>query len=123
MIARIWQGAVPEARGDAYFEYLRETGLEEYGSTEGNRGVVVLRRNRAGRAEFLLLSLWKSSEAIRRFAGPEMERAVYYPRDKDFLLELSPGVDHYGVEFDSRRASSRPGRRGGRPRTSRRRTR
>lgn len=123
MIARIWQGAVAEARDDAYLQYLKETGLEEYGSTEGNRVVVVLRRNRAGRAEFLLLSLWESHEAIRRFAGPDMERAVYYPRDKDFLTELSPGVDHYDVLFDSRRASRRPGRSGGRPGTSRRRTR
>lgn len=123
MIARIWQGAVAEAKGDAYLEYLNETGLRAYASTRGNRGVIVLRRNVRGTAEFLLLTLWESFEAIRRFAGPDMERAVYYSRHKDFLLELSPGVDHYDVLFDSRRASRRAGRRGGRPGTSRRRTR
>ena len=97
MIARIWQGAVTEAKGDAYLEYLNETGLKAYASTPGNRGVVVLRRNVRGTTEFLLLTLWESYDAIRAFAGPDIERAVYYPRDKDFLLDLSPGVDHYEV--------------------------
>ena len=34
---------------------------------------------------------------IRRFAGDEMEKARYYPDDKDFLLEMEPYVTHYEV--------------------------
>jgi len=97
MIARLWRGAVPEARADEYQKYLESTGLKEYGSTRGNRGVYVLRRIDRGRAEFLLVSLWESMEAIRRFAGADVEKAVYYPKDKEFLLELEPKVVHYEV--------------------------
>jgi hypothetical protein len=43
-----------------------------------------------------LLTLWESEEAIERFAGPEIERARYYPEDEEFLLELEPTVTHYG---------------------------
>jgi hypothetical protein len=34
---------------------------------------------------------------IGRLAGPDPERAVYYPEDDDFLLEKEPNVTHYEV--------------------------
>lgn len=45
MIARIWHGIVPKEKSDAYLEYLRKTGIPDYQSTEGNKGVYVLRRD------------------------------------------------------------------------------
>jgi heme-degrading monooxygenase HmoA len=56
-----------------------------------------LRRTHEGNTEFLLISYWDSYEAIRAFAGDDLERAVYYPRDQEFLLELEPKVTHYEV--------------------------
>jgi len=79
------------------FEYLQRTGLKDYASIPGNRGVWVLRRVYEGEAEFTLISLWDSWDAIKAFAGPEYEKAVYYPKDKKFLLELDPNVTHYEV--------------------------
>ncbi len=78
-------------------EYLEESGLKAYRSTPGNRGVYVLRRVEGGKADFVLISLWESMDAVRKFAGPDVERAVYYPRDRDFLLEFEPKVAHYEV--------------------------
>lgn len=97
MIARIWRGVTPETKADAYLEYLHATGLKEYRSTPGNRGVTVLRRLANGRAEFVLISLWESMDAIRAFAGDDVEQAVYYPDDTQYLLELEPRVTHYEV--------------------------
>lgn len=97
MIARIWHGETREADGEAYLDYIRETGLKDLRATAGNRGVYILRRTDGGRAEFLLISLWESLEAIRQFAGDNVEKAVYYPKDPDFLLELEPDVTHYEV--------------------------
>lgn len=37
----------------------------------------------------------RSMGAIAKFAGDEPERAVYYPEDTDFLLELEPMVTHF----------------------------
>ncbi len=81
MIARLWHGAVPAAKADEYMRYLERTGLPDYRATPGNRGVYVLRRAEEGVAHFLLVSLWESREAIRAFAGDDMERARYYPED------------------------------------------
>jgi heme-degrading monooxygenase HmoA len=97
MIARIWRGFTRESDKDTYFEYLQKTGLKEYASIPGNRGVQVLRRVQNGKAEFTLISLWESWDAIKAFAGSDFEKAVYYPEDKKFLLELEPHVTHYEV--------------------------
>ncbi len=97
MIARVWSGRTPESKADHYHSYLKKIGVKVYRSTKGNRGVYVLRRTIDGNAEFTLISLWDSMEAIRRFAGPDVDQAVYYPEDKDFLLELEPKVSHFQV--------------------------
>lgn len=96
-IARLWYGAVPAAKGDAYAAYLEKTGVKDCHATPGNRGVQVLRRTAGGEAHFLFISFWESREAIRSFAGADVERARYYPADRDYLLELEPTVTHYEV--------------------------
>jgi heme-degrading monooxygenase HmoA len=97
MIARTWHGVVPEQKADSYFEYLQRTGIPDYRSTQGNLGVYVLRRVKDGYAHFLLITLWDSWEAIRVFAGEDVEQARYYPEDEQYLIELEPLVTHYEV--------------------------
>lgn len=97
MIARIWRGVTPAEMADRYAEYLLETGLQGYRAVSGNRGVQVLRRTDNGKTEFLLISFWESFDAIRAFAGDDLDQAVYYPKDKEFLLDMEPRVVHYEV--------------------------
>lgn len=97
MIARIWHGAVAADRSDEYLEYLERTGLPDSQKTEGNQGVYVLRRVEGNQAHFLFVSLWESLDSIRKFAGSDIDRARYYPEDKEFLVELEPNVTHYEV--------------------------
>jgi heme-degrading monooxygenase HmoA len=97
VIARIWRGTTLQSKADSYMRYLERTGLKEYRSTKGNRGVTVLRRIKDGKAEFILISYWDSMEAIKSFAGPDTEKPVYYPEDKDYLIERESKVSHYHV--------------------------
>jgi len=97
MIARIWHGITLPTKANEYFDYLKKTGLADYATTEGNRGVYLLRRIEGDRAHFLTLTFWESEEAIKAFAGADIEKARYYPEDKDFLLEFEPTVTHYEV--------------------------
>lgn len=97
MIARTWHGMVPAEKAEAYHAYLLRTGYPDYRATEGNRGVYILRRAEGDVAHFLILSLWDSYDAIRKFAGDDVDRARYYPEDEEFLLELEPKVTHYEV--------------------------
>jgi heme-degrading monooxygenase HmoA len=97
VIARIWRGATREADAKAYVEYLRSTGLKAYRETPGNQGAWVLWRVADGRAEFLTLSFWESTEAIMGFAGADIERAVFYPKDDRYLVERDTTVRHFQV--------------------------
>jgi heme-degrading monooxygenase HmoA len=97
MIARTWHGVVPESKSAEYLEYMNKTGIPDYQSSEGNRGVFVLRRSEEGKTHYLLLSLWDSIESIAKFAGEDLDKARYYPQDKDYLLELEEYVTHYEV--------------------------
>jgi heme-degrading monooxygenase HmoA len=100
MIARIWRGTTLESKADEYLQYLMATGLSDYQKTAGNKEVQILRRVRDGRAEFILVSFWESLDAIRNFAGENIERARYYPEDEQYLLAFEPEVEHYEVVFD-----------------------
>ncbi len=101
MIARTWRGSTKAEDAEAYLSYLHETGFAEYQATPGNRGVLGLRRLVDGKAELLLVTLWDSEEAVRRFAGDSPDRAVYYPEDERFLVEKDEHVDHYEVIYQT----------------------
>jgi hypothetical protein len=81
MIARSWRGWTSIDDQQAYFDYLLETGIREYEATSGNLDAYILTRTDGDRAEFITLSFWESLDAIRGFAGEDIEVAVFYPED------------------------------------------
>lgn len=97
MILRTWRGSTTVEDRDHYLAYLQRTGIKEYKATPGNRGVFVVQREHDGLAEFVLLTLWDSMEAVEQFAGSSPQRAVFYPEDDAFLVERDEHVDHYAV--------------------------
>lgn len=97
VIARMWRGVTEKSKADGFLDYMMRTGVRDFRVKEGNRGVYVLRRDGKGRVEFLMISLWDSVSAIRKFAGEEIDRASYYPEDEKFLVKLEPNVKHYRV--------------------------
>jgi heme-degrading monooxygenase HmoA len=97
MIARTWHGVTPVAKADDYLNLMRTVAIPDYQAISGNRGVYVMRRIEGETAHFLLLTLWDSADAIRQFAGDDMDKAKYYDFDADYLLELEPTVTHYEV--------------------------
>jgi heme-degrading monooxygenase HmoA len=98
MIARRWRGVTAAANADAYVAYLNRTGVPDYRATPGNRGGLLLRYVTDTEAVFEIITLWDSMDAIRAFAGDDVQRARYYPQDDDFLLEREPTVDHFEVK-------------------------
>src|SRR5438067_13820090 len=97
MMSRIWRGVVRRNDDDGYADYIRQTGFNEYAETPGNRGAWMLRRDQADRTEFITFSLWESVQAIRDFAGDNLDAAVYYPEDERYLVERDATVSHYEV--------------------------
>ena len=69
MIARMWRGSTRAEDAQAYAEYMGGSGGQALADTPGNRGVYMLRRIEGDTAEFVMLSLWESEDAIRRVRG------------------------------------------------------
>lgn len=97
MIARIWRGWTLPGDADAYAAYVDKTGIQAYQATPGNQGAWILQRVQADRAEILTLSFWDSLDAIRNFAGEDVEQAVFYPDDDRYLIDRELRVAHYEV--------------------------
>lgn len=97
IIARIRHGRVPRSKAEAYRRFLIKRAVPDYESTEGNLGVYILERREGNVTHFLVISFWESMDAIKRFAGDDVEAAKYYEKDKDFLLEFEPKVQHYTI--------------------------
>ena len=97
MIARTWSGRTKREHAEAYLKVVLETGLTDIPQTPGNRGAWLLRREDGDEAEFFLISIWDSFESIGAFAGPDVDKARYYPEDDAYLLEKAEKVVHYEV--------------------------
>lgn len=97
MIVRMWHGRVPTKKAKAYREFTNQRAIPDYQSVPGNISVHILERQEGEITHFITLTFWESLDAIRGFAGDDLEKAKYYPEDKDFLLEFEPRVAHYEV--------------------------
>lgn len=97
MIMRVWRGLTGASKADEYLDYMRRTGINDYLTTPGNKGVYVFKRTEEERVEFLLMTFWDSYDSIKKFAGEEFEKARYYPEDIKYLLSLEPTVKHYDI--------------------------
>ena len=97
VIARVGRGWTATEDADAYLEYLAATGMKDSRATPGNRGTLVLGRTDGARTEFTTVTFWDSLAAIEAFAGPEVEKAIFYPDDERFLVERELSVAHHEV--------------------------
>ena len=102
MIARMWHGMTPAAKADKYSAFLNARAIPDYRGVSGNLAVYILRRDEGDKTHFVTLTFWESLEAIKGFAGEPVERAKYYPEDRDCLLEFEPKVQHWEVVGSAR---------------------
>ena len=100
MIARHWTGATRPADAQAYEKLLRDTVLPGLQRIDGYRGGYVLRREVGDEIEFVVINFFDSIEAVRAFAGPEYDVAVFEPEAKRLLSRADPRALHYQVVAD-----------------------
>jgi len=96
-IARVWTGYVDRARADEYETYL-STGITKFPTIPGNKGVQMLRRDADDRVtEFTVISYWPSMDAIKAYAGDNVDRPRPLPRDPEFMVPPGASVRHYTI--------------------------
>jgi heme-degrading monooxygenase HmoA len=100
MMARIWRGWTSTKDAAAYAAYVQQTGIAAYRRTPGNHGAWILQRAVGDRTEIVTLSFWDSMEAVARFAGDDVSKAVFYPEDDSYLVDRDLSVTHYEIAGD-----------------------
>ena len=100
MIIREWRGRALPARAQEYPAHFRRNVLPELLHIDGFCGAHLSQRRNADSVEFLVLTRWRSLDAIRAFAGDHPERAVVEPQAVAALTDFDPLVRHYEVLED-----------------------
>jgi heme-degrading monooxygenase HmoA len=95
MILREWRGRARADETEAYPRHFREAVAPELKAIPGFLGAELCRRPLGDRVEFLVLTRWRSLEAIQAFAGASVETAVVEPGAVAALVDFDDFVRHY----------------------------
>jgi heme-degrading monooxygenase HmoA len=97
MIIREWRGRADPSRAGEYPKHFREKVVPELRHVAGFIGAHLGERPVGGKIEFLVLTRWRSMDAIRAFAGADVDKAVVEPGAVAALIEFDKRVHHYEV--------------------------
>jgi heme-degrading monooxygenase HmoA len=101
MISRHWTGICKRDRADAYIHHLKSETLPLLTTIEGFVGASILKRHVEGGTEFEVVTVWESLEAIRSFAGEDIEAAVVPHVAQAMMVEFDARARHYEVVLTS----------------------
>jgi heme-degrading monooxygenase HmoA len=102
MIIREWRGRADRDNADAYPEHFRRSVLPELRGIAGFLGATLSRRDDGEWVEYLVLTHWRSMDAIRAFAGADPGKAVVEPDAVAALIDFDGTVRHYEIVEDAK---------------------
>jgi heme-degrading monooxygenase HmoA len=97
MISRMWKATATHDGAAMYAEHFRAHVLPSLQRLEGYHGAMLLQRVAGQRVEVLVISFWRSEDAIRRFAGSDIDRAVVAADARLALESFDDVVNHFAV--------------------------
>ena len=97
MIVRVWRGWTAAADTASYKNHAIERVFPSLEKIEGYRGAALLQRADEGRTEFVVVTMWDSLDAVRHFAGKNVDRAVIEPAALKVLSQFDSLVRHYDL--------------------------
>jgi len=97
MILRMWRARATVEKSGDYIEHATRKVFPALGAIEGHRGAYLLQRAVDGAVEFVVLTLWESMQAVRRFAGVKPEKAVVEPEARAALTDFDESATHFKV--------------------------
>jgi heme-degrading monooxygenase HmoA len=97
MIARFWTAKIAQAHARIYTDHLRSQVLATLRKIDGYIGTKLLEREISEGVEIVVITLWQSLDAVRAFAGPDLEKAVVSDDVVSLFLQYDQRVRHYKV--------------------------
>jgi heme-degrading monooxygenase HmoA len=102
VIARFWSAQTTPAQAPAYIEHLKAKVLPILQKVDGYAGAMLLKREEADAVEIIVITQWSSLEAIRGFAGDDLEEAVVADEAAALLTWFDSRVKHYDIVIAQR---------------------
>ncbi len=100
MIARSWSARATPGGARAYVDYFRATLAPALARLPGYLGASILEGSRGDLVELLVITRWRSLDAIRGFAGDDHELAVVEPEARAVLVSFDERVQHRTIVLD-----------------------
>ena len=97
MVLRMWRARSTASGAADYVRHATTKVFPKIRAIEGHRGGYLLRREVEDGTELVVLTLWVSMEAVRRFAGPDPDKAVVEPGAQAVLTSFDDYVTHFEV--------------------------
>ena len=94
MVARIWEGITHKSQTQPYLEYLRESLVPQFRGVQGNLGLTLAHKAEGDHNRIFFVSYWKDYEAVKQYAGNDYQRAIIYPKEKEYLSDYQQEVRH-----------------------------
>ena len=95
MISRHWRGVAKPAFADAYVDHLRDDTFPALRKLPGFIDASIHRRGVLDGVEFVVITHWESLDAIRSFAGEDIEAAVVPAAVQAMMVGYDHEVRHY----------------------------
>jgi len=96
-ILRMWKARSTLERFNPYLQHVTRKVFPALGKIEGYRGTYLLRRTLGAAIEIVVLTLWDSMDAVRKFAGANPDKAVVDPEARAALTDFDDSVTHFEV--------------------------
>ena len=103
MIERVWSARTTRDGFSTYEAYFRRVVLPELAAVAGYRGARLLQRHTGADAvEIVVVTEWASLDAIRGFAGDDIDRAVVHDEAAALFSDYERTVRHFEVALRDR---------------------
>lgn len=101
MIARLWSDRATVANAPLYAEHFRTHVLPSLRALAGYRGTMLLERQTGDVVEITVLTKWASLDAVRAFAGEDVEHAVVAAEAARVLIDFDLRARHEDLVIDA----------------------
>jgi heme-degrading monooxygenase HmoA len=102
MVERHWKGTALPEKAEEYVHHLLNDTFPALKALPGFISHSILRRETELGMEFLIITRWETMEALRPFAGVDIERAVIPSAVKSMMVRYDLHAEHYAVVLESK---------------------
>lgn len=93
MVIRVFRARIHSGKEAEFERFVLDTGVPMVKAQEGCTHVTVGKSRWSEQPEFVVITHWRSVDALRAFVGPDWQEAVVEPEEEHFLAAVF--CDHY----------------------------